>query len=187
MTRVAYDRVRAVLGELSAEELQGVAERIAALQHLTSARNIPLVRGGGSARGQADAATFAELLYDALAEGVQCETGVAQPRYGAFLRSRYGKAYTTGAAVAYSGHCTWFPHATRADTVRATRIYARVLLARIAQRGKTTLWQYLARALGELDVLVAGVFPGYAREGLMSMLLRDNVIVVQHPVENQRG
>lgn len=159
----AFDATTLLLGKLSATELEQVGSRVAALRALSGpASSHPPEEAGRGADN-----SFPQLLYAALAEALQHETDVRQPTYFTFLRTNSGKLFVKAAASAETAHAGWFPKATRVETASLCRVYARCIVTRLER----LQWPSVASAVASLPEQVSASFPGYARSGLLSMLL----------------
>ena len=173
-----FDQVKGLLAELTSAELGQLAERISALQTLggqgkgeglPSAETRPNARLARSGR---DFEAFAELLYGALADAFQRETGTRWPTYGIQRRTKRGAAFAKAALAAYEAHCSWFAEVSRVELVKLVRIYAVVVVARGAKWG----WQGVVNELAALGTNLSDAFPGYIRSGLQSVILASHAV-----------
>ena len=163
MSRAALDQALRAAGSLSAQELEQLGAKIAALRALSGpAAPAPPV-------GAAGPAAFAETLYSAMAEVLLLSTGTQIIPYQNFLRTRHGRAFPSAAAAASATHLAWFPKATRQETVLLCRTYAGCLMSYVGQRAH---WPFLIAAMSSLPDVVDQSFPGYARSGLLPLLIQ---------------
>ena len=115
---------------------------------------------------------FSGLLYAALRAALERETGVGQLDLPLFRTTQAGRSFERAAAKAGHAHSSWFPKATRLDTAGLCRVYAFSLIAHLQAKHKPLHWSVLCAGLAELPEVIGSAFPGYARSGAMSMLLR---------------
>lgn len=171
----ALDQAKALLGQLSPAELEQLVERISALQALAGqgkGQALPAAENGPErvlARSGRDFEAFAELLYGALADAFQRETGTRWPPYAARLRSKHGASFRKAAMAAHEAHLSWFAEVGRVELVKLVRIYAVVVVARGMKWG----WQGVMNELAALGVNLSDAFPGYIRSGLQSIILKE--------------
>ena len=166
MSRAALEQALRLAGGLSAQELEQLGTKIAALRALLGPAAISHPLG---AAGPAVSGAFPELLYGALTRALARGTSAWQPPYGPFLRTRTGRLWPPAAAVAWAAHLGWFPTATRQQTAVVCHIYAACLLSYV---GGVPRWPQIISAVGNLPEVVDRSFPGYARSGLLSLLLK---------------
>lgn len=154
-----------LLGSLSPAELEQLSAKVAALRALSGPAPI-------SPRVGAGLAAFGDLLYAALAEALEAEQGVAQPPYASFLRTKSGPPFLRGLGAAERAHAQWFPKASTTETAAVCRIYARCLLEYVKARALPANWRTVSSKLTDLPAALDCAFPGYARNGTLSVLLR---------------
>lgn len=164
MSRAALDQALRLASGLSAQELEQLGMKIAALRALSG----PAVSATPGAAGPAVSGAFPELLYGALTRALARGTSAWQPPYAPFLRTRTGRLWPPAAAVAEAAHLGWFPTATRQQTAVVCHIYAACLLSYV---GGVPRWPQIIAAVGNLPEVIDRSFPGYARSGLLSLLL----------------
>lgn len=170
MSRAAFEGAVRLLGSLSLSELEQLGVRIAALRALSGPVPAPPLVGTGSA-ATPDAA-FPELLYHAASRVLGHELGTRQPPYGTFLlRRRSAGAFARAATTAGAAHAAWFPSATRVETASLSALYASCALLHLHSRRLPVNWTTIATALGNLEEVFDECFPGYARSGLLSLVL----------------
>lgn len=158
----AYERAVRLLGELSVAELEQVGARVAALRALTGPASNPPVEAGRAAD-----LSFAPLFYAALAAALEHETGSRQPSYFVFLKTNAGRRFLKAVAAAEAVHLGWFPKSSRVETASLCHVYARAVVPSLQPLN----WVRIVSAIEDLPEHISGSFPGYARSGLISMLL----------------
>lgn len=170
----SLEQATSLLGDLSGTELEQLSAKVAALRALGSQAAAPSTRpghGGAAVAVSSEDAAFLGLLFRALGEALQHDTGASCPAFHAFAPTRAGKAFTKAAEGAAKLHASWFPKATRMQTMLLCRVYARAVLNFLAAQQRPLGWLSIAAVVGNLSQAVDASFPGYAKAGLLSMLL----------------
>lgn len=159
----------ALLGSLDAAELEQLGGHVAAMRSVSGP--VPASPRAGTGPAASDNA-FPALLYAALCAELQAETGAAAAPYGVFLQRQAGKAYTAHVGAVQAIHAGWFPKATRSESAALCRIYARCVLGQLKEHHSRLEWGSICSSLARFAGVMGDCFPGYAKQGLMSILLR---------------
>ncbi len=119
------------------------------------------------------------IIYDALATQVAHQLGAksAMP-LSAFRKTSNYSLWCQAVAQALAQHQTWFPKASRPETISMLRLYADMVIGNLnsPEHGHGFGWRSVCWGLENLAVIVDKNFPDYARNGLLPLVasLRTN-------------
>lgn len=168
MTKAVLEQAVGLLPNLSPAELEQLGTKVAALRAFSG----PVSSSPPQVRGAGPAAAFTDLLFKAVADRLSETTGAAPPPvYAIFVRSKAGSFFVKGAEAACAAHGRWFSKATRVETAALVRIYTHCLFKQLDASGKPMTWVVIGAMLRDLPSIMDAAFPGYYRNGMMSIVL----------------
>jgi len=119
------------------------------------------------------------IIYDALSTQVAHQLGSRTPMpLSAFRKIPIYSQWSQAVAHALDQHQTWFPKASRPETISMLRLYADMVIGQLnsPEHIHGFGWRSVCWGLENLAVVVDKNFPDYARNGLLPLVasLRTN-------------